>query len=603
MTRSALGGFVQGLQGGMAAADQRRRNRAVDQMLDREADEYDLGRQAKIEEWIKAGGTEEDFPMFENPASQDPFLVRGFNWLKGKFGSGGAPDQTSMMPEQPRTAIPGFANGGEVDEERMKRSYGDYYVTEAEAAENRRRRTEGDYYPTGPVERTRPGRTAIPTSGGGPGEFMRDMARQVPGRFDDTAAVARQAADEREAAQARLRGAEGARETGAAIRDVAGSTIRSGLGTGVALAKDVLVDNPITQGVLGFLGFEGTRAARQADPTTPPVTQAEPQGGEPARAAIQEATGAQASDGQIAAQAVDAGIQNTPGHPDNPDQAFDWDEVAAQGVSPDEIPHVGVKDWQEYRRRAGRAAALRGESVESAMQAVTQMQMQGAQSNFQQAAFLLRAGNTRGAALAARAAFQYFPNGSDVQLGTYEGPNGPVLVGMGVDEETGEPIKEGRPMMLTPETMAVMAENFSNPSAFRTWTKDWHEMEQERREYEEVTKPEAQSQAIYRDRTGRAALAQAGAAQARAAGVGRGGSDVKESDFRASFEAQTEQLFTAGVDEEDLTRMETIANRLRQAVPSQRQLSDSQIIAMTLRFYESGDSTEIEAYLQPASPE
>jgi hypothetical protein len=624
VSRSALGGFVSGLQGGLEFADTRRRNRAINNVIDRENDEYDLNREAKLAEWIKGGNEASEFPQFNNPANDDPFLVRGFNWLKNKFGSGGAPDTTALVsPESPqpqqRSAIPAMADGGMIndprwprafddegnpvelsEEDRMVRSYGpDNYVRESEAQENRDRRTRGDYYPIGPVERTLAGRQPIRTTGGGISEFAGDFARHTPGLFDDTVAVAREGANEREEAKARLDAAEGARETGTAIRGVAGSVARSGLGTGAAIAKDVLVDNPITQGVLGFIGFDGTRDRRQPDPNTP-TEKPQPAGGEPARAAIQEAVGQEPSD-QVAEKAIQTGVENTPGHPDNPDQAFDWEEVASTGVSPDEIPHVGVKDWAEYRRQAGRAAALRGETHEAAMERVTQMQMQGAQSNLMQAAFLLRSGNQRGAALAARAAFQYFPNGSDVRLGTYEGPNGPVLVGMGVDEETGEPIKEGKPMILNPEIMATMAENFSNPSAFRTWTKDWREMEQDVREYEEVRKPEAQSSAIYRDRMGQAAVNNSLAARDRARSGG-GAPSVKESDFRASFEAQTEQLFTAGVDEQDLSRMETIANRIRQSVPSQQQLSDAQIVNMVLRFYETGDSTELEAYL-PASSE
>jgi hypothetical protein len=114
------------------------------------------------------------------------------------------------------------------------------------------------------------------------------------------------------------------------------------------------------------------------------------------------------------------------------------------------------------------------------------MQMQGAQSNLMQSAFLLRSGNAKGAALAARAAFQYFPNGSDVRFGIHQGPNGPVLIGMGVDEETGEPIKDGKPMILNTELMAAMASNFSDPKAFTTWTKDWRDEEFKHRQYEEV---------------------------------------------------------------------------------------------------------------------
>lgn len=66
-------------------------------------------------------------------------------------------------------------------------------------------------------------------------------------------------------------------------------------------------------------------------------------------------------------------------------------------------------------------------------------------------------------------------------------------MGMGKDEETGEPVNDGKTMAITPETLAVMAENASDPSAWRTWTKDWRDMEVKVREYKEVTKPTAQA--------------------------------------------------------------------------------------------------------------
>ena len=66
-------------------------------------------------------------------------------------------------------------------------------------------------------------------------------------------------------------------------------------------------------------------------------------------------------------------------------------------------------------------------------------------------------------------------------------------MGMGKDEKTGEPVNDGKTMAITPETLAVMAENASDPSAWRAWTKDWHDMEMKVREYKEVTKPKAQA--------------------------------------------------------------------------------------------------------------
>ena len=634
-TSGALG-FVQGLQGGMDHADKRRRNKAIDNILDRDAHEKDLDYASRKLEYENAGGNVDEFPEFDNPAEKDPFLVRGFNWLKGKFGQGNAKDGVELAtPTQDEaqitpTAIPapgasggsggdhgmgavdlgsGFkmADGGEVDEDRMARSYGEYYVSEEEAAENRAARSRGEHRNRNPYnQRYAAGvdRQGLynDNTGGGFGEAVNDIKRAAIPAFDDTINAATEGQADVDAANQGFSDARGARETGTAARKVVGAHIRHKGATAIGVAKDAadaIVDNPVSQALLGFVGFDGTQENRQPDPDTPAPKAMSSKEDSPKAAALDAAVGTQESDESVAAKAVDAGVNNNPGHPDHPDQAFDWAEVAAQNVNPDEIPHVGVKDWAEHRRRAGKAAALRGESNESAQMAVTKMQMQGAQSNFMQAAFLLRSGNQRGAALAARAAFQYFPNGSDVRLGTMDGENGPVLIGYGVDEETGEPVMEGKPMILTPEAMAVMAENFSNPSAFRTWTKDWHEMEQARREYEEVEKPEAQSNAIYRDRMGQAAVNNSNAALSRAANAGSGGVDVKESDFRASFESQSEQLFMLGLEEEDLGRLETIANRIRQAVPSQSQISDSQIVGIVMRFAETEDPTEIQTYLQP----
>lgn len=66
-------------------------------------------------------------------------------------------------------------------------------------------------------------------------------------------------------------------------------------------------------------------------------------------------------------------------------------------------------------------------------------------------------------------------------------------MGMGKDEETGEPVNDGKTMAITPETIAVMAENASDPSAWRVWTKDWRDMDDKIREREEIDKPKAQA--------------------------------------------------------------------------------------------------------------
>ena len=72
---------------------------------------------------------------------------------------------------------------------------------------------------------------------------------------------------------------------------------------------------------------------------------------------------------------------------------------------------------------------------------------------------------------------QYFPNGSKVEFATFDDPKSgrPVLVARGYNEETGEPT--GAPQIVTAERLSVMIEQMSKPEAFRTWTKDGHQLQ------------------------------------------------------------------------------------------------------------------------------
>lgn len=582
---SALGSFTSGLMAGQEHADKRRRNKAIDELLDRNAYEKDLGVAAQKEEWIAGGQDPAEFPEFDNPASQDPYLVRGFNWLKNKFGWGGEDDVAQVVPQltdedtepQSGRALPAgqfYADGGTVKRRGGSRAAG-IPIEEQDLDPNKRRAPNNK-----------------PSTLGG---------EYIAGAFDDTTRTWDMADDAMQGRVQDIKDADGAAATGGAIRDWMVEGTKGTLATAAAVGKDVFVDNPLVQGVLGFVGFDGKRDNRQPDPNTPPAqAAAAPEEAAPKKAAIAEAVGDEKPTDQIAADAVQKGVEMTPGHPDNPDQAFDWAEVSASGVRPEDIPNMPVKDWEEYRRRAGRAAALRGETWASAQEEVTKMQIQGAQSNMMQAAFLLRSGDPRGAALAARAAFQYFPNGTDVRFGIYDSPEGPVLVGMGTDEETGEPVGKGKPMMLTPDTITAMAANFSDPKAFSTWTLDWRKLEEEVRTREEIDKPKAQADINLKGaqedyyRSG----AEKNLADAEYARTGKGGAGgPKQSDYRESFATQAEILFSSEVGDEDLIAMNDVANAIRQRHPDQSQLSDSQIVGMVLRYYESGDETELTRYL------
>lgn len=571
---SAIGSAVGGFMAGQKHADQRRRDKAIDSLLARDAYEKDQKYASQAIDWENEGNDPALFPKFEDPTDEDPYLVRGFNWLKNKFGFAAgeqAPDQVVTPPTdeevEPKSAVPAgrfMADGGQVDEDEY---------------------TAWDNIKDG----------------------VRDVGERMGQTFSRSAQTGREVNADLAMRRKAIADAPDDYEKGQATREYVGEYAMAIPRTLAANVDDVL--GPLDEyaaragkGIMGFLGFGGTRENRQPDPQTPaptppPAADTPVEGESPKTAAIDAAVGGDKPADQVAADAVQKGVEMTPGHPDNPDQAFDWAEVAETGVRPEDIPNMTVKDWTQYRQKAVSAAILRGETPQQAHEAVTKMQMQGAQSNLQQAAFLLKAGNPRGAALAARAAFQYFPNGTDVQFGIYESEQGPVLVGMGKDEETGEPIKEGKPMMLTTESMAAMAANFSDPSAFMNWTKDWRDEEFKRRKYNEVEKPQAQSEAIYRDRMGRAALQNADSNAIEAQARGRGTGSVKESDFRESFQIQAEGLYMGGIEEEDLIDMNVIANRIRQAVPNQQALSDDQIVKMVLGYYESGDPSEIQRYV------
>lgn len=163
-----------------------------------------------------------------------------------------------------------------------------------------------------------------------------------------------------------------------------------------------------------------------------------------------------------------------------------------------EVPNMKTDDWKKYRAQMIAAAQKSGnpQAVAQVNDMVTQMQQKGFLNYGQQGLALQQAGNYRAAMSAYRAAFQYFPNGNDVEFGTSKNKRSghTQIVGFGRDEQTGK-IVPGSEMVMDPERVGVMLENFSKPEAFRMWTKDWRDFKESGRRYEEVTKPLAQAQA------------------------------------------------------------------------------------------------------------
>lgn len=203
-------------------------------------------------------------------------------------------------------------------------------------------------------------------------------------------------------------------------------------------------------------------------------------------------------------------------------------------IRPEEMPSKGQKDWEEERNFYAAFAISQGEDPLAAMKAVDEKQMRGFTMYANQAANLLMAGDATAAANALYAAYQYFPNGKDVRFGIMKGEGGkPVIIGMGTDEATGE--EAGEPMVMTSESIFVQVENMTKPGAMRAWTKDWRDTERAIREWMELDKPKAQSEAIYRDRMGRAALNRSEADWLDAVNASKPGANLKQTDLDRTF--------------------------------------------------------------------
>ena len=572
-TSGALG-FVQGLQGGMDFMDKRRRNKAIDKSIaqDTYLNEIDIASRKK--DFVNEGGDPDKWLEFDDPTLDDPLMVRGFNWLKSKFGKAPKDDTVAGLAEEPDlgggmaspTYMNKMADGGRpraipsaMDSMDIRGGYRSQAL-----------RDEDENLAPRPVE----------------DEELFPRTRDVTEGYNMTAD---------ELAQ-RSAAAGTAHEKGDIARQRVGNRLGQVGSTVAAYGRD-LVDAAIPDSAVdylkGFVGQHGTRENRQTDPTTPPAGKEET----PVTQAIQAATDGEGTDKGTAAKAINAAVEMTPGHPDNPNQAFDWAEVSASGVRPEDVPPAPTEDWAKYRRNAAQAAAMRGESPQAKQDEITKMQINGFTANSQQAAFLLKQGDARGAALAMRMAYNYFPNGSDVRFGIADGKNGPVLVGMGVDEKTGEPVGDGTPMLLTPDTMMMYADAAQDPNKWLAWTKDWHEMAQKDRQYSEIDKPQAQAELdLTAARTdANYASAERDRAITRSGGSGAGG--PKQADARASLKAGAERLF-GNVEQDDQIAMEALFERLRQAYPDVYQLGDAQIVDMILKAYGSDDFTEIQKLLE-----
>lgn len=590
---SGLGaqGFVEGLQGGIAARDAMDRNKQFKQMrklgiadktteLQGKRMQGMANQQELLGEQFDQAAFDEEWPAFQQ--DKDPALLRFGKWMGGKMSGmfGGKGEEggatagmdlatpaiqppgpqasgatTYAMPEQKADggimSRQRYANGGSVDDARMKRSYGENYLTEEEAA----RRNSPGY--DGPAYRARavPGRQEVPTSGGGIREFGRDIARSAGNVFDDTIAGAEGGRKLMDVADAELLNARGAREVGTATRNTGAAALTSAAETTGGLLKDVFVDNPITQGVAGFLGFDGQGGQQEGIPATDvPST---PEGDAIGASVDNPATPPEAVADKAIEEGSQAAIEN-----------FDYKLLVDQGVRPEELPSMSTSDWSGYRERMTMGAIMQGQNPAEAHQMVdqriTQSQMTGFQREGQKAMMYLQTGQNREAAMALRQAYQYFPNGTTVKFGTMTDPKTgqPAIMTMGVDEETGEPT--GSPMLITTERLTTMMENMSNPAAFRSWTKDGRDLQLKIN----------QLQSVDDYRQGSLDIAAANAETSRIdALTGGGAGGMSDSEKRARSQLYMSEMKESGLMDEDMSEDPRVLSSLASAMATYEAIS------------------------------
>lgn len=162
----------------------------------------------------------------------------------------------------------------------------------------------------------------------------------------------------------------------------------------------------------------------------------------------------------------------------NPLDGFDVTKVNAA-----DIPNFSNQDWVSFREEAIKDYVSSGLSYAEAWDKVDQQVVATQQRGFMhfgnQARALLANGDLKGAATAVRAAFQYFPSTTDLQVGEYNGH----LVAFGVDEDTGEQV--GSPMVITPDFLDSALMNFSDRKAWTEFAQDNRRMDQADTELEQ----------------------------------------------------------------------------------------------------------------------
>lgn len=238
-----------------------------------------------------------------------------------------------------------------------------------------------------------------------------------------------------------------------------------------------------------------------------------------------------------AAPAAPAGPQAIPTVPtedDDPLSSFDITQFKAS-----EIPNFSNNDWIQHRKdmlqsymRSGMSYA---EAWDKADQQVIATQQRGFMHFAKQAymALVTSGESSPEAGAAIRAAFQYLPSTTDIQVGEYNGK----LVAFGIDEDTGEQV--GTPVVITPQLLEQVMMNFQDP-------KTWAEHAQDNRKLDQADTELEQGERRLGIMEGGLEVERENALTRRldAIGVpGAAGSSLKESDINAARKAIDDWAF------------------------------------------------------------
>jgi hypothetical protein len=560
---SILGGVAEGVASGIQLGQRVRDSRQMERLREEQIRLTEMARQGIEGDITNEGGTVDPY----SNTMGDPYGVRLFNWMKTKFGAGvappaalpgtaAAPTPAAAVPQAPGYAIPPEGMAGSFAEGGMPSR-----LKEEEARQRRIERQRA-------AREAKAGQAAPKKAGalksGAAGLAAAGAISATPGAYNTSTDEYR----------TRM-GLSPSRREGIPrlVEDV-------GVRTAGVLGD---VGNAVTGGMAGDAGraLGGPQAPMAAQPAPAAATAAaqptnrEPQG-PPASLMASRRSAIPGPAAPPPAAAVSAAQQG----------GIDWANVQA---APDEMPTMNTKDWVEYRKNAVVNAIKRGSTPAEAHAMVDKIQQRGFMSQGQQSLAYLQAGNPVAAARALKAAYQYFPNGADVKFGI-QGNN---LIGMGYSEDTGKP--SGKPMVLNPERLSIMLENFANPAAFRAWTKDWRDESFRERKYQEVEKPVASNEMGYRRAMGQAALTNAEADTIRARRSGAR-DPLTPGDFARSEEVFRSELNDMGVldqmDEGDVRMLTAAMSKIRQKEPDRRKLPDNYIVDSVVRAYEDGTLDE-----------